>query len=281
MRPSNDEELINRISNANYLIIAVLPLNADILSKAKNLEYISITFTGYDHVDINYCKANNIKVSNVAGYSTTAVAELTIAMAIMLYRQLIPQYLSFKLSGDKINKPGREIYNKTWGVIGYGNIGKKVTEYAKSLGANIIVHTRSLHPEASNIDFVSKQHLIANSDIISIHMPLNNETKHFISFREFDQMKDNTILINTARGLIVNQEALIDALINKKIAGAASDVFEIEPPLDPQYPLLHIDNFLALPHIGYYTEEALEKRADIGIDNFLNYLNGKITNEVC
>lgn len=143
------------------------------------------------------------------------------------------------------------------------------------------MHTRSLHPEASNIDFVSKQHLIANSDIISIHMPLNNETKHFISFREFDQMKDNTILINTARGLIVNQEALIDALINKKIAGAASDVFEIEPPLDPQYPLLHIDNFLALPHIGYYTEEALEKRADIGIDNFLNYLNGKITNEVC
>ena len=279
--PSNNEDLINRIKDANYLMIAVLHLNAEILSYAKSLEYISITFTGYDHLDIEYCKAHNIKVSNAAGYSTTAVAELTIAMAIMLYRQIVPQHLSLKLSGDRINIPGREINGKTWGVIGYGNIGKKVVEYAKYLGCNVIVYTRSAHPETTDVSFVTKEYLLQNSDIISLHIPLNQETKHFISFEEFNLMKKDAVLINTARALIVDQEALVDALLNNKISSAATDVLEKDPPLDPQYPLLHIDNLLTLPHIGYYTSEALETRADIGIRNLINYLNGNITNEVC
>lgn len=279
--PSNNEELIKRIKDANYLIIAVLHLNAEILSYAKSLEYISITFTGYDHLDIEYCKTHNIKVSNAAGYSTTAVAELTIAMAIMLYRQIIPQYLSLKASGDKINLPGRELYGKTWGVIGYGNIGKKVVEYAKYLGCNVIVYTRSTHADEKDIMFVTKEYLLKNSDIISLHIPLNTETRHFISYKEFSLMKKDAILINTARALIVDQEAMKDALINKTISAVATDVLENDPPIDPQNPLLHIDNLFALPHIGYYTDEALERRADVGINNLINYLNGNITNEVC
>ncbi len=278
--PTSREQIIERIKDANYLMIAVLHLNADILSYAKNLEYISITFTGYDHVDIEYCKTHNIKVSNAAGYSTTAVAELTIAMGIMLFRQIIPQYLSLKTSGDRINIPGRELYGKTWGVIGYGNIGKKVVEYAKYLGCNVIVYTRSAHADEKDIMFVTKEYLLKNSDIISLHLPLNSETRHFISYEEFSLMKKDAILINTARALIVDQEAMKDALINKTISAVATDVLENDPPIDPQYLLLHIDNLFALPHIGYYTNEALERRADIGIRNLINYLNGNITNEV-
>lgn len=279
--PTSEEQIIERIKDANYLMIAVLHLNADILSYAKNLEYISITFTGYDHVDIEYCKAHNIKVSNAAGYSTTAVAELTIAMAIMLFRQIIPQYLSLKAAGDRINLPGRELYGKTWGVIGYGNIGKKVVEYAKYLGCNVIVYTRSAHSDEKDVIFVTKEYLLKNSDIISLHIPLNTETKNFISYEEFSLMKKDAILINTARALIVDQDAMKDALLNKTISAVATDVLENDPPIDPQYPLLHIDNLFALPHIGYYTSEALERRADIGIRNLINYLNGNVTNEVC
>ncbi|HPZ35970.1 MAG TPA: NAD(P)-dependent oxidoreductase [Bacteroidales bacterium] len=279
--PTSEEQIIERIKDANYLMIAVLHLNADILSYAKNLEYISITFTGYDHVDIEYCKAHNIKVSNAAGYSTTAVAELTIAMAIMLFRQIISQYLSLKAAGDRINLPGRELYGKTWGVIGYGNIGKKVVEYAKYLGCNVIVYTRSAHANEKDVTFVTKEYLLKNSDIISLHIPLNTETRHFISYKEFSLMKKDAILINTARALIVDQDAMKDALLNKTISAVATDVLENDPPIDPQYPLLHIDNLFALPHIGYYTSEALERRADIGIRNLINYLNGNVTNEVC
>lgn len=279
--PTSKEQIIERIKEANYLMIAVLHLNADILSYAKNLEYISITFTGYDHVDIEYCKAHNIKVSNAAGYSTTAVAELTMAMAIMLFRQIIPQYLSLKAAGDRINLPGRELYGKTWGVIGYGNIGKKVVEYAKYFGCNVIVYTRSVHANEKDVTFVTKEFLLKKSDIISLHIPLNTETRHFISYKEFSLMKKDAILINTARALIVDQDAMKDALLNKTISGVATDVLENDPPIDPQYPLLHIDNLFALPHIGYYTSEALERRADIGIRNLINYLNGNVTNEVC
>ena len=163
------------------------------------------------------------------------------------------------------------------GVIGCGNIGKRVAEICKVFGCNILAYNRS--PRAiEGVTFTDKETILKKADIITLHTPLTSETKDLISFDDFNNMKETAILINTARGPVVNKEALYDALQNKKIAGAATDVYDVEPPLDKEEILLQAPNLLMLPHVAYATNESFEKRLQIVIDNILLWLDGKARN---
>lgn len=261
------ETLIKRIDNADIIVSDNTPLGEDILSNDKNLKALFIAFSGLDHINLNYCKENNIEVFNASGYSTEAVSELTLMFILLALRKF--NELSYK---NKVI--GKEFPSLTIGLFGMGFISKRLIELLKPFKIKIIYNSLKIHNEIENenIKYVSKEELLKNSDIISLHIPLNENNKNFISFKEFEMMKNNAILINTARGALINKEALINSLKENKISMYLSDVFEKEPPLNDDYELLKFKNVIINPHIGYYTFEAMEKRAKIIFDKLFDYI---------
>ena len=276
----NDEELIERVKDTDILIIANSPLSKDVIRSAKNLKMIAVAFTGVDHVDLDACRERDIIVSNAAGYSTSSVAELAFGMMISIYRNLVPLDEVTRKGGTKDGYRQIDLYEKTLGVVGTGAIGSHVANIGLAFGCKVVAYNRSVNKDLQDkgVEFVSLEELLKMSDIVTIHLPLNDSTKGLIGEKEIALMKKDSILINTARGPIVDNKALAKALKNKEILGAGIDVFDIEPPLNLDEELLDTKNTVLAPHIGFATEEAMVRRAEITFDNVDSFINGSPKN---
>ena len=269
---NDDEMLINRIEDADVLIIDNHRVSNEVLDRAKHLKYIIIAFTGFDHIDVTYCKEHNIAVSNASGYATKAVAELTVGLIISYFRNVINFDKSTRKNLDKMDILGDEVERKTLGIIGYGKIGKQVVRLLENFDVKFLIYSHhDIDSLPLNAEQVNLETILKESDVVSLHTPLNDSTRNLISENELSLMKKSAILINTARGPIVNRDALIKALKNKEIKGACLDVFEKEPPINDTE-LCSLDNVILLPHVGYFTKEAMKKRFDIVEQNLMSYL---------
>lgn len=280
---STDVEVLkDRVKDTDALIIANSPLKREVIEAAKNLKIISVAFTGFDHVDLEVCKERGITVSNAAGYSTHSVAELAYGMMISLLRKIVPLDKVTRDGGTMAGYRQNDLYGKTLGIVGMGAIGKKVANLGLAFGCNVIAYNRSKDEELVNqgVKYMELDELLKESDIVTIHLPLTDSTKGLISEEKLKLMKKDAILINTARGPIIDNEALAKALKEGWIAGAAIDVFDMEPPIPSEYSLLKENNAVLTPHIGFATEEAMVRRAHIAFGNVDGWMEGTPQNVV-
>ncbi|MCQ2322754.1 MAG: hydroxyacid dehydrogenase [Bacteroidales bacterium] len=257
---------IERAAGADIVVESNMPLRKDFLDACPNLKMLSIAFTGLDHIDMEECKRRDILVKNAAGYSTEAVAEETICMMIGLYRHVIENDRVTRSCQGQAILPGREIAGKTVGIIGMGAIGQRTAALAQAFGCRVIAWNRT-KKEVPGVTFVDKETLLKESDIVALHIALNNETRDFLTAKDFTLMKKSAVIVNAARGPVVNTNDLAEALKNGTIAGAALDVYDGEPPLKSDNPLLTAPNTMLLPHIGFATHEAFELRLGIVVRN--------------
>lgn len=274
--------LISRGKDADILVIANMPLKGEVIEGCPNVKYIAVAFTGVDHVDLETCKKKGIAVSNAAGYSTNAVAELVFGLAIGLYRSIPACDGRSRTGGTKDGLVGPELNGKTMGIVGTGAIGRRVAAIAAAFGCKLLAYSRSKRPEleALGVSYVSLEELMERSDIVSLHVPVTPETKGLIGRDMLARMKKNAILINTARGPVVDNQALAEALKNHQIAGAGIDVFDMEPPIPADYALLEAPNTILTPHVAFATLEAMEIRADITVSNIEHWLAGDQINVI-
>lgn len=274
--------LIQRAKDADAVIIANNPLNKEVIESLEKLKYIAVAFTGVDHVDLEACRRRGIKVSNARGYATEAVAELTVGMIITLLRNIVACDKVTRIGGTKAGLVGSELNSKTVGIVGTGAIGLRTAEILKAFNCKLLGYSRSRSEKAVDlgIQYVGLEELLASSDIVSLHVPLTEETRGLINKDNIKLMKKNAILINVARGPVVDSEALAMALDEGIIAGAGIDVYEVEPPIPPNHPLLKAKNVLATPHVAFATHESMLKRAAIVFDNVMAWLNGEDKNLV-
>ena len=275
----DDDEIIERLNDSDVAIITNNKFSKKVIDNT-NLKLIDVAFTGYNHVDMAACKENDIIVENASGYSDDSVAELVIGLAISIMRKFDKNNKNI-FEDESFNLLGQLIKGKTVGIIGTGKIGTRVIELFKAFGANILAFNRSEKSEVKNLGakYVSLEELLKNSDIVSIHLPQNDETIGFIGKDELDLMKDKAILINCARGPIVDNNYLAK-LLNEDKLRAGIDVFDMEPPLEKDYPLRNAKNVLLTNHVGYLTEEAMKIRCEIVFDNLYKFLDGEIVNRV-
>lgn len=275
----SDDEIIDRLKNSDVAIITNNKFSKKVIDNT-NLKLIDVAFTGFNHVDIDACNEKDIIVENASGYSDDSVAELVIGLTISLLRKF-DQNKKNMFEDESFNLLGQIIKGKTVGIIGTGKIGTRVIELFKVFGANILAYSRSEKENVKNLGakYVSLDELLKNSDIISIHLPQNEKTIGFIGKNELDLMKDKAILINCARGPIVDN-AYLAKLLNEDKLRAGIDVFDMEPPLDADYPLRNAKNILLTNHVGFFTKEAMDIRCEIVFDNLYKFLDGKIVNKV-
>lgn len=271
---------VERTKDADVIMLANMPLSKEVVEEAKHLKFIDVAFTGVDHIPMEEARVRNIAVSNASGYATQAVAELCISFMIQLLRNIEQTQKRCREGGTKDGWIGSLLCGKTVGIVGAGAIGKKTAKLCKAFGCRVIAYSRS-KVEDSVIDRqVPLDELLKEADIVSLHCPLTKETKGMIGKKQLELMKKEAILINTARGPVVDSKALADALTEGKIAGAACDVFETEPPLDTDHPLLHTPNTIVTPHIAFASKESMEQRAEIVFDNLYSWMEGKQKNKV-
>ncbi len=271
---------VERTKDADVIMLANMPLSKEVVEEAKHLKFIDVAFTGVDHIPMEEAKARNIAVSNASGYATQAVAELCISFMIQLLRNIEQTQKRCREGGTKDGWIGSLLCGKTVGIVGAGAIGKKTAKLCKAFGCRVIAYSRS-KVEDSVIDRqVPLDELLKEADIVSLHCPLTKETEGLIGKEQLEFMKKEAILINTARGPVVDSKALADALTEGKIAGAACDVFETEPPLDTNHPLLHTPNTIVTPHIAFASKESMEQRAEIVFDNLYSWMEGKQKNKM-
>lgn len=273
-RKEDAPTLTERMKEADIAVISNIKLPADVLQRCTHLQYLSVAFTGLDHIDLAYCKSHNIAVQNAAGYSTTAVSELAVGMMLDLLRQITHFDGTIREGKGRGTFLGRELRGKTVGVVGTGAIGTATIRLLLAFGCRVLAYNRSEHADVVKlgIRYTDLDTLMRESDIVTLHVPMNDETYHLINRERLAMMKANAILVNTARGNVVDIPALAEALTAGTIAGAAIDVYEQEPPLPLDHPLLKAPNCICLPHIGYASREAFDIRADIVFDHVRNYL---------
>lgn len=244
---------IARAKDADIVMIANMPLSGEVIRACKKLKYINIAFTGVDHVDLEACKECGIQVSNASGYSNRSVAELALCMMLTLLRN-VPQVESRCRAGQtKDGLVGNELYGKTVGIVGLGAIGQATAALCHAFGCRIIAYNPRIKEAPEYIEQMPLGDVLAQSDIVTLHCPLNSSTRGMIGKDELAKMKPTAFLINTARGPVVDSDALCDALNSGKIAGAGIDVFEKEPPLSPGDPLLQAKNTVVTPHVAFAT----------------------------
>jgi phosphoglycerate dehydrogenase-like enzyme len=282
--PRSFTEFIETIKDAEILLVGEAAISREVFQYAAKLELICVCHTGSDNVDVVAATDHGVVVSNVPNYASEAVAEFVFALAMDLMRKIeVADSLVHKNEFDcHYYFSNRLLAGKTLGVVGAGNIGKRVIQIGHSFDMNVIAATA--HPSSRRMKelgtrFVPLNNLLSESDIVTLHLPLTPETAHMIGAKELDMMKPTAILINTSRGKIINEEALIDALRKKKIAGAALDVFERES-LSVNDPLLKAENLVLTPHIAYLSEETIDKCAKICIENVEMFLKDKPQNVV-
>ena len=278
----DEKEQAGRIGDSDIVMIANHPLKDDVIRSAENLKMIDVAFTGIDHVGLDACRERGITVCNAAGYSTQTVAELVIGMVIAAKRRMIKADSLVRNGGTSAGLGGSEIAGKTVGIIGLGAIGMRTAKLFLAFGAKVIAYNRSKKEEAAQlgIEYRSLDEVLSESDIISLHVPNNAETRGMISREKIALMKKDAMFVNCARGPIVDNAALADALNNDELGFACIDVYDMEPPIPADYPLLHAKNTLLTPHQAFISSEAMERRAKIVFDNLYAYLDGGPVN-VC
>lgn len=283
------EEVIDRIKDAEIIIANKSPLNRDTLRDASKVKLICELATGYDNVDLSYCRERGICVTNVVDYSTDVVAQHTFALALALLEKL-PHYDEYVKSGaysaqDRFSNfdiPFRELAGKTWGIIGMGNIGKKVASIASAFGCRVIFHSITGKSLCTEYEQVSLEELLSESDILSLHCPLSDLTRNLIDKGALKTMKKSAILINVARGKVVNNSDLYDALMAGEIQAAGLDVVE-EEPLTLTNPLCKIkdsNRLIITPHLAWASVEARTRCVREVYKNIEAFLNGKERNRV-
>ena len=273
---------IDRAQDADVIMIANMPLKGEVIRACKNLKFINVAFTGVDHVDLAAAKEMGVKVSNASGYSTQSVAELALGMMLSLLRN-VPQVEERCRAGKtKDGLVGTELRGKTVGIVGAGAIGQNTGRLCKAFGCKVIAynHRPKQAAEGTIDEFVDLDTLTRESDIISLNCPLNDSTRGMFDAERIAMMKKTAILINVARGPVVDSRALADALNEGRIAGAGIDVFETEPPLDVNHPLLHTPNTIVTPHVAFASKESMALRAQIVFDSIDSFLAGKQVNVI-
>lgn len=275
-------ELAKRSEDADIVIIANNAYPKEAFENAKNLKLINVAFTGIDHVDHEAAREQGIQIANAAGYSNTAVAELVIGLTLDVLRRISLGNETIQHGEDFVLYQGNEIKGKTVGIIGTGNIGLETAKLFKAFGANLVGYNRTEKEEAKEmgIKYLSLDDLLKKSDIISLHLPLNDDTKNTLSREKLELMKESAVLMNAARGPIIDNDALAELLNNGKIAGAGIDVFDMEPPIPGDYPLLNAKNAVLTPHVAYLTDESMVARAHIAFDNVEKFIDGEPQNIV-
>ncbi len=264
-RREDEDTLVERMHEADAAVISNIKLPAAVLSQCPKLRYLSVAFTGLDHIDLAYCKEHGITVQNAAGYSTTAVSELAVGMMLDLLRNIVTLNEKIRQGGSRGTFLGRELRGKTVGIVGTGAIGTATIHLLLAFGAKVIAWSRTERPEvkAMGVKYMPLETLLQQSDIVSLHVPLCDETRGLIGEKELSLMKPTALLVNTARGPVCDIAAVGKALVENRIAGAAFDVFEKEPPLPIDHLLLSTNRCLVTPHVAFATEESFAARADI------------------
>ena len=273
---------IDRAKDADVIMIANMPLKGEVIRACKNLKFINVAFTGVDHVDLAAAKEMGVKVSNASGYSTQSVAELALGMMLSLLRNVPQVEKRCRAGKTKDGLVGTELRGKTVGIVGAGAIGQNTGRLCKAFGCKVIAynHRPKQAAEGTIDEFVDLDTLTRESDIISLNCPLNDSTRGMFDFGRIAMMKKTAILINVARGPVVDSRALADALNEGRIAGAGIDVFETEPPLDVNHPLLHTPNTIVTPHVAFASKESMALRAQIVFDSLDSFLAGKQVNVI-
>lgn len=271
----SEEELLKVIDNVDGIIVGLDPITEKVLEKGKKLKVVSKYGVGVDNIDCETAKKLGIKVTYTPGANNESVADFAFSLMLTLSRNV--HKLDDMVRNNKWQKLiGTEVYGKTIGIIGTGAIGKGVARRAK--GFNMEVLAYDIYPDekfASEIGmkYVDKETILKKADFISLHVPMTKEMYHFIDKDELDAMKDSAIIINTSRGGIVNEDALYHALKDKKILGAALDVYETEPPTNNK--LLELDNILLSPHCGASTIDATNRMGVMAAEGLISILEGK------
>ena len=282
---STNEELIERIQGARVVVTKELPVGADLLPQFPDtVKLIVEAGTGYNNIDLNAAKERGITVCNIPAYSTERVAH-TVIMMILNFASTMQKQIGMLAKGDRSNFTKHlqvshtEVNGKTLGVVGAGHIGMEVIKVAKALGMNILVHTRTPKADGDGIRYVSLDELLENSDYITLHCPLNDQTKHMINKETIGKMKPSAVIINTGRGPLINEAELCEALAAKRIAGAGLDVQEVEPPAEDS-PLYTLDNVIITPHMGWKGLETRQRLVGIIRDNVQAFFKGEPINVV-
>ena len=282
---STNAELIERIQGARVVVTKELPVGADLLSQFPDtVKLIVEAGTGYNNIDLNAAKERGITVCNIPAYSTERVAH-TVIMMILNFASTMQQQIGMLAKGDRSNftkylqVSHTEVNGKTLGVVGAGHIGMEVIKVAKALGMNILVHTRTPKADGDGIRYVSLDKLLENSDYITLHCPLNEQTKHMINKEAIGKMKPSAVIVNTGRGPLINEADLCEALAAKRIAGAGLDVQEVEPPAEDS-PLYTLDNVIITPHMGWKGLETRQRLVGIIRDNVQAFFKGEPINVV-
>lgn len=283
------ENTAERIKDADIIIANKAPFNESTLKDAPNVKLICLLATGYDNVDLEYCKSRGIKVANVVKYCTSAVAQHTLLLAMMLSEK-IAFYDDYVKSGaysaqDRFSHFDRlfnELEGKTWGIVGMGTIGRRVAGLAKAFGCKIIFYSASGNSSCTEYERVDFDTLLMEADFLSLHCPLTDRTRNLINKDALEKMKETAVLINVARGPVVNTQDLYQALVEDKIAAAGLDVLEKEP-MEPTNPLLKIKDstkLIVTPHMSWASVEARTRLVEEAAKNIEAFLNGEERNIV-
>lgn len=286
---SSYEEAKDRVKDANIVITNKVVLNEGTLKDAKNLELICEMATGYNNIDIEYAKSRNIAVTNVAGYSTNTVVQHTFAMLFNIYNKLA-YYDNYVKSGEytksdiftHLDKSIVDLEGKIWGIIGLGQIGKRVANLAKVFGAEVIYYSTSGRNSDSEFTRVEFEELLEKSDVISIHAPLNENTKGLMNYEAFKKMKNSAVLLNLGRGPIVVESNLARAIDEDLIGAAALDVFEYEP-MHTDNALLKVEKkekLLLTPHVAWASLEARTRLFEDMMENIRAFYRGEMRNRI-
>jgi len=280
-RCDDEAALCERAKNADILLLANMPLKGSIIRQCTHLQFIDVAFTGVDHVDLQAAEEMHVAVSNASGYSNESVAELALGMAIDCLRNVEAVSARCRQQGTKEGLVGRELGGKTVGIIGFGKIGRRAAELFHAFGCPILAYDSN--PIAQMPDYVqqtSLDELLRHADVVSLHCPLMESTRGLMNAERISMMKYHAILINTSRGPVVDSQALAEALNSGHLAAAAADVFEMEPPIPREHPLLNAKNCLVTPHIAFASEESMLRRAEIVFDNLHAFLHGEQKNVI-
>ena len=276
--PGTEDVLIERIGAAETVlnIRSSSRFTARVFAACPRLRLLSVWGTGTDHIDLASAAQHAVTVTNTPGVSARSIAEHALALLFAVARR-IPEMDAATRLGTWPRGRGIELYGKTCGVIGYGAIGRQFARLAAALGMRVVVWT--MHPARyADVEFVELDELYRTSDVVSLHLRLSPQTESFVGAAQFGLMKPGAILINTARGAIVHEEALIEALATGGIAGAGLDVFVAEP-LPPHHPLTGLGNVVLTPHCAGITPEALEAGLRMAVDNIWNFFEGRPKNK--
>lgn len=280
---ASPEDQYQRCKDADIVMLANHPLPKEVVGRLDKTQFINIAFTGVDHVAVDTASEKGIQVANASGYASNAVAELALGLALALYRDFRPGDREIR-QGSDFTAPltGWEIKGKTVGIVGTGAIGLATARLFKAFGAQLIGYNRTEKTEALDLglEYMSLEDLLRQADIVTVHLPLTPDTKGLLSKDKLALMKETAILINVARGPVVDNAALADLLNAGQIAGAGIDVFDGEPPLPDDYPLLTAKNTLLTPHVGFLTQEAMILRAELVFKNTQAFIDGQASNLV-